>query len=103
MISLNLYQRLNGCVSLVLSEHKELGLGVDGDVHVFLGGGHQGTLGILALLPVTSQTCKLIVNETSLLFILSYHRRICRLLSCMKPPLHTLESDCRCTGSRHNF
>ena len=42
--------------SLVLGEHKELGLGVDLDVNDVLGAGDQGALGVKALLTVTSIT-----------------------------------------------
>jgi len=42
--------------SLVLREHKELGLGVEGDVHVVLGGGDQGSGAVQALLTITSVT-----------------------------------------------
>ena len=44
--------------SLVLREHKELGLGVEGDVHGVLGTGDQGAVAVQALLTVASITYK---------------------------------------------
>ena len=50
------YRMLHISWSLVLGEHKELGLGVDLDVNDVLGAGDQGALGVLALLTVASIT-----------------------------------------------
>ena len=81
------YGMLHISWSLVLSEHKELGLGVDLDIHDVLGTGDQGALGVQALLTVASITLSQIFIM-NFLDISSYHRRICRLLFCMKPRLH---------------